>query len=275
MSKYKYSTLGILGNPLKQSMSPEVHNYWLSKNHIKYNYCKFEIDKIKDIGCAIRKLKIKGLNVTIPFKKEIIKYLDDVDSNALKLQAVNTIDNKNGALRGYNTDIKGFTIGLNSFKSLNKKKHAVVLGAGGASEAVIQSLLDYGIKEIFLMNRTKTKAEKLAEKYRQVDAKNWINKDYINEAGIIVNSTCLGMIGYPTLPLSLKHTTKNTKVYDIVYNPQETTFIREAKINKLEYTTGLSMFFGQAQESFKIWFKIRPVIDNYITSKIKKKLKRK
>ena len=106
------------------------------------------------------------------------------------------------------------------------------------------------------------------EKYKEVSIKNWMKMEAINTSGLIVNTSSLGMIGYPNLALSLKDAEKDTKVYDIVYNPQETTFIKEAKINKLEYTTGLSMFFGQAQESFKIWFKIRPVIDNYITSKI-------
>ena len=269
MKRQTHSIIGILGNPLKQSMSPILHNYWIKQNGLKYCYCKFQLENIKGINKAIKKLNIKGLNVTIPFKKKIIKYLDKVDKTSSLLQAVNTIKNNNGLLEGYNTDVKGFLQGLDDFKSLSINKPAVILGAGGACEAVIHSLKEKGIKEIYLMNRTTRKAEAIAEKYSKVLVKRWMKKDIINNVGLIVNTTSLGMIGYPSLPLSLSQVDRDTKVYDIVYNPLETQLIKEAKKNKLDYITGLSMFLGQAQESFKIWFKTKPTINRYLIDKIK------
>ena len=114
-----YSILGILGNPLKQSMSPVLHNYWIKQNRLECYYSKFQLENINNIDKAIKKLDIIGLNVTIPFKKKIIKYLDNIDKTSSLLQAVNTIRNNNGILEGYNTDVKGFLLGLNSIKMIH------------------------------------------------------------------------------------------------------------------------------------------------------------
>ena len=123
------------------------------------------------------------------------------------------------------------------------------------------------------MNRTNNRAQKLARKYKEAKAVKWIEYDLVNNAGLIVNTTSLGMIGYPKLPISLKRASKRTKVYDIVYNPLETKLIKDAKELKLEYVTGLSMFLGQAQESFRIWFNIKPRVSDYLISKLKKDIK--
>ncbi len=273
MKSKEYKVLGILGNPLKQSMSPVLHNYWIRKHNLENYYCKFQLENIDNIRTAIKTLGLKGLNVTIPYKKKIIRHLDKIDKTSEMLQAVNTINNKEGVLKGYNTDVSGFLLGLKNIK-LDKNKPAIVLGAGGAAEAVVYSLLLIGIKEIYLMNRTKSKASKIARKYKKVFSENWINYELINNSGLIINTTSLGMIGYPALPVSLKKVSKETVVYDIVYNPVETKFIKDAKRQKLKHVTGLSMFLGQAQESFKIWFKIKPVMSSYLVSKIKKNIKK-
>ena len=110
----------------------------------------------------------------------------------------------------------------------------------------------------------------IARKYKEAHAVKWIEYELVNNAGLIVNTTSLGMIGYPTLPISLERVKKSTKVYDIVYNPLETKLIKDAKKQKLEYVTGLSMFLGQAQESFRIWFNIKPSLSYYLISKLKK-----
>ena len=122
------------------------------------------------------------------------------------------------------------------------------------------------------MNRTENKAQRIANKYKEVEVKKWLDYRHINSASIIANTTSLGMIGYPALPISLKNVNKDTKIYDIVYNPLETKLIKEAKKRKLEYITGLFMFLGQAQKSFKIWFNINPKLDKYLVLKIKKKI---
>ena len=273
MKTIKYNTLGVVGNPLRQSLSPTLHNYWLNQNKLNYNYCKFELRSINEIDVVIKKLNLKGLNVTIPYKKEIIKHLHGLDKTAESLQAVNTIKNSNGKLKGYNTDVHGFLSGLNNLGELNKERPVIVLGAGGACEAVIYSLVKRGLNHIFLMNRTIEKAKHLKKKYKQVKVKEWLEKDIIQSAGLIVNCTSLGMVGYPSLPLNLGKVGKDTKIYDIVYNPLETKLIKEAKKYKLKYVTGLPMFLGQAQKSFEIWFGITPKINEYITSKIKGKIK--
>ncbi len=273
MMRKKNRVLGILGNPLKQSMSPMVHNHWINKYNLDSYYCKFQLEKIDKIKTAIRVLNLQGLNVTIPYKKKIIKQLDKIDKTAGRLQAVNTIHNNKGVLEGYNTDVTGFLQGLKSIKKLNKNKPAIILGAGGAAESVVYGLYLIGFKNIFITNRTKYKAQMIARKYKEAQAVKWIEYELVNNAGLIVNTTSLGMIGYPELPISLESVKKSTKVYDIVYNPLETKLIKEARKQKLEYVTGLSMFLGQAQESFRIWFNIKPSLTNYLISKLKKDIK--
>ncbi len=275
MEVNNYSTLGVLGYPLKQSLSPFLHNYWLKHYKLEYSYCKFELKDISEINLSIKRLKIKGLNVTIPYKKNIISYLDKVDKTASFLKAVNTVKNNNGILEGYNTDVKGFVNGLKKFRNLNTKRPAVVIGAGGASQAIVYSLVKEGFKKIFLMNRTRKKAEQLSENYQEVSSINWMEKDVINNAEIIVNTTSLGMTGYQNLIIPLTDVSKETKIYDIVYNPENTELIKEAKKNKLEYITGLTMFLGQAQESFKIWFNIKPTVSCLLLKKIKNEIQKK
>ena len=272
MNNKLYNTLGIVGNPLKQSLSPSLHNYWLKQNCLKYNYRKFQINDINDLGMSLKEFQIKGFNVTIPFKKEIIQYLDKLDKTSSVLQAVNTVKNNDGILEGYNTDVSGFITGLKYFRKLNIKKPALIIGAGGASEAIIYSLISRGFKEIFVMNRTRKRAEALEEKYKEVSIKNWMKMEAINTSGLIVNTTSLGMIGYPNLLLSLKDVEKDTKVYDIVYNPLKTSLILEAEKNNLEYVTGLAMFIGQAQNSFQIWFNIVPKVNSLLIRKLKSEI---
>ena len=133
-----------------------VHNYWIKLYNLDNYYCKFQLEKIDKIKTAIRALNLQGLNVTIPYKKKIIKHLDKIDKTAKRLQAVNTIHNNKGVLEGYNTDVAGFLLGLKKIKKLNKKKPAIVLGAGGAAESVVYSLHLIGVKK-YLYNTNRTK----------------------------------------------------------------------------------------------------------------------
>ena len=232
----------------------------------------FAIEDIKNINKAIKVFNIIGINVTIPYKKKIIKYLDELDVKAKKLEAVNTILNINGKLKGYNTDVYGFEKGLKSFKTWNKKKPVIVIGAGGAAESIVYSLIEKSCKNIYVMNRTLSKAKKLENKYSSIISAKWLSYDIINEASLIINTTSLGMIGCPNLSINLQNASKDLKVYDIVYNPQNTDLIKEAKKRNLDHITGLSMFLGQAEKSFKIWFKKSPLIDKKLLKIIKKQL---
>lgn len=265
--------IGIIGYPLKQSLSPVLHNYWISKNNINAHYTAFTIANIKNIDKAMKVLNIKGLNVTIPHKKTIIKYLDDIETKAAKMEAVNTILNIKGRLRGYNTDIFGFKKGLDQLNKWDKKKPVVVLGAGGAAESAVYALITESCNQIFVMNRTISKSKRLANKYKNVIVAPWLSYDIINEAGLIINTTSLGMIGYPDLDVSLKNSLKDLKVYDVVYNPIDTNLIKEAKLRRLDYINGLTMFLGQAEKSFNIWFRKKPVIDQALSKILHNHLK--
>ena len=202
---------GILGYPLKQSLSPILQNYWINKYNINSYYAPFAIKDIKNIDKAIRILNVRGLNVTIPYKKKIIEYLDVLDKKAEKLEAVNTILNTNGILKGYNTDVYGFEKGISILKKWNKKKPVVVLGAGGAAESIVYSLVTRACQNIYVMNRTYAKAKMLENKYKNVYSAKWLSYDIINEASLLVNTTSLGMIGYPKLPLKLSNTSRERK----------------------------------------------------------------
>ena len=180
MKNKEENILGIIGNPLKQSMSPILHNYWLKKYGLEGSYCKFQLKKIDNIKAAVRGLNIKGLNITIPYKKRIINQVDKIDKIAKTLQAVNTINNRGGILEGYNTDVEGFIIGIKKLSSINTQIPAIVLGAGGAAEAVVYGLRLIGVKKVFIMNRTKSKAQRIANKYQEVEVKKWLDYKYIN-----------------------------------------------------------------------------------------------
>ncbi len=266
--------LGIIGNPLKQTMSPYLHNYWLKEQRLDCYYTAFNIKNLKNIDKAIKIFNIRGLNVTIPHKVKIIKYLDDVDENARKIGAVNTINNDNGKLIGYNTDIFGFERGLSEFNMMNYNRPVILIGAGGSSEAIICALKNKGIKEIYLMNRTKNRARKIIEKHKNVTYIKWLDYNYLNEAELIVNATSLGMIGNPKLDIEFENLKTNVKVYDIVYNPINTELIKKAKLHKKQFVSGLSMFLYQAQKSFHIWFNKKVQIDDTLKKRIISKIQK-
>ena len=272
--KSKFHLLGIIGYPLRQSMSPILHNYWMNKNSLNGYYVPLELNNLKNINKAIKAMNFTGLNVTIPYKKSIIKYLDKIDEDAEKLEAVNTIVNKKGKLIGYNTDAIGFQKGLKNLKKWNKNLPVLVIGAGGAAEAIIYSLCKIKIKKIYLMNRTIGKAKKIGLKYKNIKIIRWLERDFVDDFSMIINTTSLGMIGYPKLPISLKETNKDTIVYDIVYNPLKTPFIKEAEKNNMDTIKGLEMFLEQAKESFGLWFNKHPKIDTQILKLIKNKIEK-
>lgn len=268
----KFKTIGIIGNPLRQSLSPYLHNYWINKYKINSYYVPLPIKKVNNLNKALKALNFLGLNVTIPFKKEIIKELDVIDSSAKEINAVNTLVFKNNKIKGYNTDIVGFREGLKN-NAWDKNKPVYLFGAGGAADAILQYLKKEKIKNITIINRTKSRAKAISKKYENINFSTRLDNK-IKEAGLIINSTSLGMIGYPDLKIDLKGINKKAIVYDIVYNPINTKLILEAKKQKLTTVTGLEMFIEQARASFKIWFNINPQIDNKLILEIKRKIKK-
>jgi shikimate dehydrogenase len=270
-----FRLVGIIGNPLTQSMSPMLHNYWLNKYKINSSYVPFPIKKLSDIKLSIKSMNMVGLNITIPYKKKILKHLDSIDKKAKELKAVNTVLNRKGKLIGFNTDIEGFGRGLEKKVNWIKTKPVYIFGAGGAAEAIISFIYSAGSKDITIINRTIDNAKKIAKRYKGIKFVDTAKRTNFAEAGLIVNTTSLGMIGYPNLNIDLKRINKKAIIYDIVYNPIETDLIKKAQKQGLEYITGIDMFIEQAIRSFEIWFNITPEIDKNLLDSLKKKINKK
>lgn len=265
-----FKAIGIIGRPLKQSLSPYLHNYWINKYGLSSYYLPLPMNNINNLKMALKKFNFLGLNITIPYKKKIINQLDLIDKNAKEIKAVNTLIFSKNKLKGFNTDIIGFKKGLLK-KKWNKKRPVIIFGAGGAAEAVIYFLKQKKIKDITVVNRTKEKAAGMVKKYKNIKYTTNFELD-IKEAGLIVNTSSLGMLGYPDLKIRFNNVNKEIIIYDIVYNPINTYLIREAKKQKLEFVTGLDMFIEQARASFEIWFNIKPEVNTNLLNNIKKKI---
>jgi len=250
----------VIGNPIDHSLSPKLHNYWIKKNNIKAIYEKMKIreNEIEGIIKEVKNEKIHGINVTIPFKKSVIPFLDELTPVAHKAQSVNTILKKNNKVIGDNTDIEGFE---NSLKDINysvKNKKIFILGAGGVVSSIILALKKLGASKIYLSNRTKEKTKELTKKYSDLTIVEWgQNVDF----DMIINATSLGLKNNDKIILDFSNSRPNKLFYDIIYRPGKTNFlmIGEKLGNKIQ--NGKLMFIYQAQISFKLWHGILPEID--------------
>ncbi|SHE66042.1 shikimate dehydrogenase [Thermoanaerobacter uzonensis DSM 18761] len=252
---------GLIGHPVEHSLSPLIHNYAFNSLDLNCVYTVFDVlpEKLEEAVKGVKALGIRGVNVTVPHKEKIIEYLDVVSEEALKIGAVNTVVNEEGILKGYNTDVYGFIDSLIEAGEKIERRKAVVLGAGGASKAVCVALALDGIDSIIVANRSVERAKDLSE-YIKKEFK--IPCDYcsineveeIPEIDMLVNTTSVGM--YPKVedsPVSEKVVSKAKFVYDVIYNPLETVFLKYAKKNGIKYSNGLSMLVNQANYSFKLW----------------------
>ncbi len=265
--------LGVIGHPINHSKSPIIHNKWLADAQIEGEYTAIDIAP-DDLEGEVQRLineGYNGFNVTIPHKQNIIKFCSAIDEGAKKIGAVNTVVINNGNLSGYNTDAFGFTQNIieNSDFDFNGKT-ACVIGAGGAARAVIQGLLDKDIGKIMLTNRTRDKAEMLKEfDAKKIEIIDWDQyQDYLPNTNILINTTSLGMKGYPDLEIDLSSLQKNAVVTDIVYTPLETPLLMQAKENGFHTVTGIGMLLYQAQKSFEIWTGSLPSIDDDLIKKV-------
>ncbi len=242
---------GIIGHPLGHSLSPVLHNWAFQELSLPYVYCSWPVapDSLEQFMAAVRVLPIAGLSVTIPHKQAVRAFLDGESDSAAAIGAVNTVYWRDGALLGENTDVSGFLAPLRG----RKFSSALVLGAGGASRAVLAGLRDLGVKEIFLTNRTASKAQQLADEFSAVFVP-WEERAGC-AADLLVNSTPLGMKGdnQTKSPWPASHFTPGQVAYDLVYNPQQTLFLAQAGEKGLECIDGLSMFVAQAALQFELW----------------------
>ena len=249
----------VIGNPIDHSLSPKLQNWWLKENNIDASYDKIKLEnhEIKNLIQDIKQQKIAGCNVTIPFKKTIIPFLDKLSPEAEQTQSVNTITFDNGDLVGHNTDIAGFNSAIKKLNFSIKGKKVLILGAGGVVPSIIFALKNMHVKEITISNRTREKAENLRLLFDDLQILEWGN---LIDFHMVINATSLGL-NNETINLNFSSLGKDKLFYDVIYNPHETDFLKIGKQLGYKTENGKTMFVYQALEAFKLWHKIEPKVD--------------
>ena len=257
--------LYVVGDKSSKSLSPTIFNHWFLKYKIKAKYNHIEINKKnfdKKIQKLLREKNLLGLNITTPYKKTIIKYLDDLDSHSKKINAVNCVLFIKGKKRGINTDWIGYKNSLKKIK-INKNKKILIIGYGGAAQAVHYCFLKNGFKNTHVFNRTKKKiikTKKYTKNFNEI-------KKHTKEATLIINTTPTNILKKDTAA----QINKNTIVSEIVYRPKITKFLKQFPDNKKIF--GIEMLIQQAVPCFKKWFGFTPSVDHVLLNKLDKKIK--
>lgn len=249
---------------MDHSASPLIFNSYFKRMRLNWRYGLFPVrpDFLHEFMKKVKKSPLIGLNVTIPYKERIILYMDELNEDATRIGAVNVIHNREGRLIGFNTDSLGFRWVLCGHLSFKIKK-AVVLGAGGAARSVIYSLHTEGTEEIVFFTRSKARLKKVRRDFAFITGLKgylWEKvkiKEKAREADLIINATPVGMFPYmEETPLDIDFSIKKNHVaFDLIYNPLETRFLKEAKDKGMTTENGVRMFIYQALESLKIWWK--------------------
>jgi len=254
----------VIGNPIKHSLSPMLHNYWIKKNNINAVYDKKCLDEknIEGIINEVKNDKLHGINVTIPFKKLVLPFLDKLTSEAAEAQSANTIYKENNKIIGHNTDTIGFELGLRSVHYNVKDKKVFILGAGGVVPSIILALKKMGAAKIILSNRTKEKVIDLKSLYSYITFVDW---GEVPDFNMIINATSLGLKKNDEIKLDYQNIGPNKLFYDVIYNPKQTKFLLNAKQFGNQIINGKMMFIYQAHQAFTIWHKIMPKIDDETT----------
>jgi shikimate dehydrogenase len=268
----KTEIIGIIGKNVENSLSPFIHNQIILKYSLNFCYLPFQVaeSNLDKAIQGIKALNIRGVNITFPYKVKVIKFLDEVEKSAQGVGAVNTIVNNKGILTGYNTDVIGFKKSLQEErKTVIKGEKAIILGAGGAARAVVYALLEEGIEEICIFNRTLEKAKKIKQNLLSFFPKSRISifsfeeevlKDKIEKAHLLVNTTPLGMASQSdnTSLVNKKFFHRDLLVYDLIYHPAKTLFLRQAERAGAKIINGLPMLVYQGVESFYLWTGFKP-----------------
>jgi shikimate dehydrogenase len=251
----------VIGNPIDHSLSPKLHNYWIKKYKIDAVYEKklLNNNEIEDLIFNIREEKIHGINITVPYKKMVIPFLDELSEEAKISQSVNTIYKKDNKIIGENTDIEGFKLSLEKIEQEIKNKKALILGAGGVVPSIIIALKKMQIEKIYLSNRTELKAIELKKNFSEIEIIKWGDTP---DFDIIINATSIGLKKEDEININYKKISKDKFFYDVIYNPPETNFLKNAKKYGGTTKNGKMMFIYQAQKAFFIWHKIIPEIDS-------------
>jgi len=253
---------GLLGYPVRHSLSPVMHNAAFGELGMNAVYLCFEV-KPEDLKEAVKGLKalgMPGINVTVPHKVEIMNLLDELKDEVKSIGSVNTVKNLKGRLVGFNTDGIGFVKSLREDLSVEPKaKNFFIFGAGGAGRAVGFNLAKEGAGQIYFFDAIKMRAEKSVERLREqsqncnISSVSQVSPSTFEAVDVIINATPQGMKEEDILLFDLNFVSPKTAIYDLVYNPKETKLIKEAKKRKLKAVNGLGMLLHQGAESFKIW----------------------
>tara|TARA_A100001011_G_scaffold375297_1_gene436679 strand:- start:2462 stop:3256 length:795 start_codon:yes stop_codon:yes gene_type:complete len=250
----------VIGNPIGHSLSPKIHNFWIKNNNINAVYEKEQLNKedLKDLISRIKRKEIDGINVTVPFKKDIFFYLEEISTEAEYTKSVNTIYLNDNKITGHNTDIDGFKFAIKDTKFDVSNKSIFIIGAGGVTPSIIYALNKMKVSNITLTNRTRTKAEKLKDQFNYLKVVDW---GTIPDFDMIINATSVGLKKDDNLNLDFTKSKSNKFYYDVIYNPKETNFLKIGKKLGNKTENGKKMFIYQAAASFKIWHGIEPEIN--------------
>lgn len=254
---------GVIGHPIGHSLSPAMQNAGIQAAGLDAVYIAMPVMEA-ELGQAVdglRTLGFRGFNVTIPHKQAVMEYLDEIDEDARIIGAVNAVSIKDGRLKGYNTDMAGFLQGMYSHGFSPKGTHAVLLGAGGAARAIIWGLIKEGVKSLAIGVRNVPKVQPVAEYFRpymDIQVMDWQSEAFcrrLQKAQLLVNSTPLGMAPHVDAmpPVDFGLVSKDAFVYDIVYTPAETMFLRTAREHGCRTLNGEEMLVGQGAEAFRLW----------------------
>jgi shikimate dehydrogenase len=263
----QFKAAGLIGWPVFQSRSPKLHGYWLEHYRIAGAYLPLPVQpgRLEVALRGVAALGFAGCNVTIPHKEAAAKLVDRVDPVGRRMGAINlVVVQPDGSLSGYNKDGYGFIESLREGKSdwRGDAGPAVVLGAGGGARSVVVSLLDEGAPEIRLINRTRVRAEQLAQEVGgPIRVLDWAERQAaLGGTALLVNTTNLGMVGQPPLDLALDELPRTALVCDIVYNPLDPPLLVAARARGNPTVNGLGMLLHQARPAFQAWFGLLPAV---------------
>ena len=268
MSDNRIPLAGVIGSPIAHSKSPQLHGHWLKTYGIQGHYVPMDVsaDNLEKVLETLPKMGFVGVNITVPHKEKVMDFADLVTDRATLIGAANTLTfQTDGKLRADNTDGYGFIENLrHNAPQWNVKSGPVaILGAGGAARAVIASLLEAGVPQIYLSNRTRIRAEALQSEFgKRIEVVEWVQAgNMLEDCATVVNTTSLGMLGKPPLRVPLDGLRKEALVTDLVYAPLKTRLLAEAEQVGCTTVDGLGMLLHQAVPAFERWFGVRPEVD--------------
>ena len=267
MSDQRFVLAGVMGWPVAHSRSPVIHKHWIAKHGLKGSYVQLPVqpENLEDAIRGLKGLGIAGCNVTVPHKVRAMALMDELHPVARRMQAINTIVvREDGSLYGMNNDGAGYVQSLRDADPAwrGDAGPVLLLGAGGAARAIVVALLDEGAPEIRICNRTRDKAQVLADEFGPlVKVVDWAEREDA-QAGVslLVNSTTLGMHGQSPLELRLDALPAQALVSDAIYIPLETPLLAAARVRGHRTVNGLGMLLNQARPAFKAWFGVMPEI---------------